>query len=86
MGDLVRDKLGSGVVVLGAIYDDKPNFIAMVTPDLVAKGLHAGQIAKQLATVVGGGGGGRAELGQAGGKDKSKLDEALRLVREIIHS
>jgi alanyl-tRNA synthetase len=86
MGDLVRDKLGSGVVVLGAIYNDRPNFIAMVTPDLVAKGFHAGQIAKQVAAVVGGGGGGRAELGQAGGKDKSKLDEALRLVREFVHS
>ncbi len=84
MGDLVRDKLGSGVVVLGTIYDDKPKFIAMVTPDLVAKGINAGQIVRQVAAVVGGGGGGRAELGQAGGRDKSKLDEALRLVKELI--
>ena len=58
----------------------------MVTPDLVAKELNAGQIAKQVAAVAGGSGGGRAALGQAGGKDKRKIDDALRLVRRLVES
>ncbi len=86
MGDLIKGRLGSVVVVLGAVYGDQANFVAMVTPDLVAKGLNAGQIAKQVAAVAGGSGGGRAELGQAGGKDKRKIDDALRLVRRLVES
>jgi len=84
MGDQLKEQMGGGVVVLAAVFDGKPSFVAMVTPDLVAKGLHAGKIAKQVAMVVGGGGGGRAELGQGSGRDKTKLDEALRLVRYLI--
>ncbi len=86
MGDLVRDKLHSGVVVLGAVINDKPSFIAMVTPDLVAKGLHAGNIIKRVAKVAGGGGGGRPDMAQAGAKDKEKLDEALNEVKTILRS
>lgn len=82
VGDWLKGKLKSGIIVLGAIYNDKPNFVAMVTSDLVAKGFHAGEIVKRVAKVTGGGGGGRAELGQAGGKDKTKIDEALRVVKE----
>ena len=84
MGDILRDKLRSAVVVLAAIYSGKPNFLAMVTPDLVAKGLHAGDIVKQVAKVTGGGGGGKASMAQAGGKDAAKLDEALNLVKSVI--
>ena len=84
MGDLLRDKLKSAVVVLGAVYDDRPNFLALVTPDLVTRGLHAGKIAQKVAAVTGGGGGGRPEMAQAGGKDKSKLEEALRLVKTLV--
>ena len=85
-GDMLRDKLVSAIVVLATIYNDKPNFLAMVTPDLVAKGFHAGDIIKQLAKVAGGGGGGKASMAQAGGKDASKIDEALNMVKSIVAS
>ena len=84
MGDILRDKLESVIIVLGTVYEDKPAFVTMVTPDLVAKGYNAGEIIKQVAGVTGGGGGGKATLAQAGGKDKSKLDKALQLVKSLI--
>ena len=84
MCDLLREQLKSAVVVLGTVYQDKPIFLAVVTPDLVARGYNAGEIVKQVAKVTGGGGGGRATLAQAGGKYKAKLDEALRLVKSLI--
>ncbi len=86
MGDFLKSKLGSVFVVLGSVINDRPMFIAMATPDLTAKGVHSGNIVKQVAKVAGGGGGGSPEMAQAGGKDKSKVSEALgevaRLVRE----
>jgi alanyl-tRNA synthetase len=84
MADLIRDKLGSAIVVLGTIYQDKPAFLAAVTPDLVAQGYDAGKIIKQVAGMAGGGGGGRPSLAQAGGKDKKKLGQALKLVKSLI--
>ncbi len=84
MSDLLRERLKSVVVVLGTVYEDKPVFLAAVTPDLVAKGYNAGEIVKRVAGVTGGGGGGKATLAQAGGKYKDKLDEALRLVKNLI--
>ena len=84
MSDWLRDKLGSGVIVLGAVMDDRPGFVAAVTPDLVERGLHAGRLVKEVARVVGGGGGGRPTLAQAGGKDATKIGEALKLVAEFI--
>ncbi len=86
MSDLLRDKLKSAVVVLGTIYEDRPVFLAAVTPDLVARGYNAGDIIRQVAKVAGGGGGGKATFAQAGGKDKNKLDEALRLVKSLIEN
>ncbi len=83
-GDLIKERLKSVLVVLGAVYDDQANFVAMLTPDLVKRGLHAGEIVKQVAQVAGGRGGGRAEMGQAGGKDIDKLDDALSLVRDLV--
>ena len=84
IGDMLKERMGSGVIVLGALWDEKPYFIAMATPDLVKRGIHAGNIVKKVAQAAGGGGGGRADMGQAGGKDKSKLDEALGLVPGLI--
>jgi alanyl-tRNA synthetase len=84
MADFLRDKLESGIVVLGAVIGERPVFIATVTPDLVQKGHNAGDIIKQVSRVAGGGGGGKANFAQAGGKDKEKLDEALRLVKSLI--
>ena len=86
MGDILRDKLKSVIVVLATIYDNKPNFLAMVTPDLVARGFHAGDVVKQVAKLTGGGGGGKPNMAQAGGKDAAKVDEALSLVKSIIAS
>jgi alanyl-tRNA synthetase len=84
MADFLRDSLKSGIIVLGAVSGDRPVFIAAVTPDLVAKGFNAGDIVKQVSQVTGGGGGGKATFAQAGGRDKNKLDEALRLVKDLI--
>jgi len=84
MSDLLRDRLKSAIVVLGTVYEDKPAFLAAVTPDLVKKGYDAGKIVKQVAGVTGGGGGGKPGLAQAGGKDKKKLDEALKLVKSLV--
>ncbi|MEX2247036.1 MAG: alanine--tRNA ligase [Dehalococcoidia bacterium] len=82
MGDLLRERLGSAVVVLGGVFDGRPNFVAMVTRDLTAR-VHAGNLIKEVAAVAGGGGGGRPDMAQAGGKDASKLDDALDLARGI---
>jgi len=65
------------LVVLGTVVEDRPSFIAAVTPDLITRGIKAGDLVKRVAAVVGGSGGGKPELAQAGGKDASKLAEAL---------
>ncbi len=84
MSDHLRDKLGSAVVVLAAAIDDKPQLIAAVTDDLVRRGVHAGELVKAVARTVGGGGGGKASLAQAGGRDLSKLPAALAQVPELV--
>jgi alanyl-tRNA synthetase len=84
IGDEVRAKVEEAVIILGSVYDEKPGFISMVTPGLVDKGLHAGKIVQQIAGITGGGGGGKADIAQAGGKDKNKIDEALTQVPDII--
>lgn len=83
MVDSLKAKLGSAVIVLGSVQEDKVNLVAAVTPDLVAKGLHAGKLVKEAASRCGGGGGGRPDMAQAGGKDPSKLAEALELAAEL---
>ena len=85
-GDWLRDKLDSGVVVLGAVVNDRPTLIAMVTADLVDRGLHAGNIVKEAARTMGGGGGGRPEMAQAGGRRSEALDDALRTAVQVIRS
>ena len=84
MGDWLKSRLSSAVVVLGAVNDNQPTIVTMITPDLVARGLHAGNIARETAKVMEGGGGGRPEVGQAGGKRADKLEEALRRVPEVL--
>ncbi|MFE6798784.1 alanine--tRNA ligase [Paenibacillus chitinolyticus] len=82
--DEMKAKLGSAVIVLGAVAGDKVNLVAAVTPDLIAKGLHAGKLIKETAAKCGGGGGGRPDMAQAGGKDPSKLQEALDGVEALV--
>ncbi len=84
MSDWFRDRLGSGVVVLGTVMNGKPTIIATVTQDLTKRGLHAGKLVKEVAQVVGGGGGGKPTMAQAGGKDPSRLDEALAKVESLV--
>jgi alanyl-tRNA synthetase len=84
--DELKLKLASSVIVLGAVSEDKVNLAAAVSADLVKKGFHAGKIVKEAAVHVGGSGGGRPDMAQAGGKDISKLDEALKLAEELVLS
>ena len=84
MGDWLRDKLGSGVVVLGSVVDDRPVLVAMVTADLVAAGLSADEIAKGAAKAIQGGGGGKPDVAQAGGRRADKLHEAIDMVPGLV--
>lgn len=84
--DMVRDKLGSGIVLLGMKHDDKVNFVCMATKDAVTAGFHAGNIVKATAQAAGGNGGGRPDMAQAGGKEASALGAALEKGKETILS
>lgn len=84
MADWFRDKAKSGTAVLAAIQNDKPIFVATVTDDLIKRGLKAGDIVREVAKVVGGGGGGRPNMAQAGGHDASKVGEALAIVPGLV--
>ena len=86
VADLVRDRIGEGVVILGAVSDSKVNFVVMATKEAVAQGIHAGNIVKAAAKAAGGGGGGRADMAQAGGKEPEKAAEALKLAVEVAQS
>ncbi len=84
LGDEIRNRLGSGVVVLASVLNDKISYVVMVTKDINKKGILAGNIIKEIAKVSGGNGGGRADMAQAGGKDISKVDESLLIVEGLI--
>ena len=86
MGDFLRDKLSSCVVTLGALSEGSPILVTMVTPDLVERGLNAGNIARDAAKLMGGGGGGRPEMAQAGGRQPEKLDDALAAVPGLVRA
>jgi alanyl-tRNA synthetase len=86
MVDELKQKLESGIVVLGTAQNGKVNIIAGVTKDLVNKGYHAGKLVKEVASRCGGGGGGRPDMAQAGGKNPEQLDAALQFVEEWIKS
>jgi alanyl-tRNA synthetase len=83
-GDMLKNKLGSGVVVLATGYGDKVNFVVMVNKDAVDKGVHAGNIIREVAKIAGGGGGGRPDMAQAGGKDVSRINEALAYAKTVV--
>ena len=85
-GDHMRDRLGSGVVVLGSVVEERPVIIVMTTPDLAGGVVHAGNIAKGISSTIGGGGGGRADSAQAGARDPSRIDEALKNARSVVES
>ncbi|UNK19905.1 alanine--tRNA ligase [Paenibacillus sp. N3/727] len=84
VADELKGKLPEAVIVLGAVSGDKVNFVVAVPQDLVKKGLHAGKLVKEVASVCGGGGGGRPDMAQAGGKDASKIKEALKRAEELV--
>ncbi len=82
--DRFRDKFPSGLVVLGSVIDDHPLLVAACTEDLIKRGLHAGNLVKEISLLIGGSGGGRPNLAQAGGKDAGSLQAALDKVPGYI--
>ena len=84
MGDYLKQKLDSVVIALGAVIDGSPMIVTMVTPDLVDRGLHAGNVARDAAKLMGGGGGGRPETAQAGGRQPDRLGAALDAVTNLV--
>ncbi len=84
LADHIRDRNVSDVVVLASVPDDRPVLVAMVQKPLLARGVHAGNLAREVAKIMGGGGGGRPDMAQAGGKDAGKLPEALAAVPGLV--
>ncbi|KAB2951279.1 alanine--tRNA ligase [Heliorestis acidaminivorans] len=84
MADLLKEKMTSGVLMLAAVTDDKVSLVAVVTKDLLNRGLHAGQLIKETAKIVGGGGGGRPDMAQAGGKDPAGVPQALAEAKKWV--
>ncbi len=84
VGDSIRKEMASGVAVLATEIDERPQFVAIVSRDLVERGLHAGKLLRRVASVAGGGGGGRPDMAQGGGNDSSKIHAALAVVPEAV--
>ncbi len=84
LGDQLKEKLGEGVVVLASAVDGKVSLMAMATDGAVKKGAHAGNLIKAIASLVGGGGGGRPNMAQAGGKNPEGIDQAVASVKEVL--
>ena len=84
LGDSLKDKLGDGVIVLASEADGKVNLMAMATDSALAKGAHAGNLIKGIAALVGGGGGGRPNMAQAGGKNPAGIPDAIAKVSEVL--
>jgi alanyl-tRNA synthetase len=82
--DYFKNKIGSGIVALGAVMNGKPSMLVAVTPDLIERGFDAQKIVRASAPIMGGGGGGKPALAQAGGKDASKLQDALDQVLKVV--
>ncbi|MCX7695043.1 MAG: alanine--tRNA ligase [Caloramator sp.] len=86
LGDRLKEKLGTCIIVLGSSKDGKVVFVSMASKDAVQMGAHAGNIIREVAKIAGGGGGGRPDIAQAGGRDASKIDEALNKVFDIVET
>ena len=84
LGDQLKEKLGEGVVVLASAVDGKVSLVAMATDTAVKSGAHAGNLIKAIAGLVGGGGGGRPNMAQAGGKNPAGIDDAIAKVSEVL--
>ncbi|MFN3337016.1 MAG: DHHA1 domain-containing protein, partial [Thermomicrobium sp.] len=84
LGDRLRERIGSGVIILGTAIDNRPTILAMATRDAVQRGVHAGRVVQVVAPLLGGRGGGRADMAQGGGADASRLDEALAAARAEV--
>jgi alanyl-tRNA synthetase len=84
--DKLKSRMKAGVVVLGSSFGGKVSFIVSATPDAVQKGIHSGNIIRETAKIAGGGGGGRPDMAQAGGRDIDKIDDALKASVNIIES
>ncbi len=84
LGDQLKAKLGEGVIVLVSGMDNKVNLVAMATEGAMAKGAHAGNLIKGIAGLVGGGGGGRPNMAQAGGKDPAGIDKAIAEAKVVL--
>ncbi len=84
LGDNLKEKMGGGVVVIVSTTADKANVIVMADDDAISKGAHAGNLIKEIAKCVGGGGGGRPNMAQAGGKNPAGADEAVAKAKEVL--
>ena len=84
LGDSLKEKLGEGVVVLASAKDGKVNLIAMATDAAMKSGAHAGNLIKGIAALVGGGGGGRPNMAQAGGKNPAGIDAAIAEAAKVL--
>lgn len=84
LGDQLKDKLGEGVIVIASVQDGKVNLMATVTDEAQKKGAHAGNLIKSIASLVGGGGGGKPNMAQAGGKNPAGVDACLLKVEEVV--
>lgn len=86
LGDQMKEKLGEGVIVLASAVDGKVSLMAMATEGAVKQGAHAGNLIKGIASLVGGGGGGRPNMAQAGGKNPAGIDDAIGKVKEVLEA
>lgn len=84
LGDSLKQKLGEGVIVLTTSKGSKVNLVVMATDEAIKKGAHAGNLIREVAGVVGGGGGGRPNMAQAGGKNPEKIEEALEKAKDVL--
>ena len=86
VGDDIKTNIGEGVIVLASATDGKVSLVVMATDEAVKKGAHAGNIVKEIAKLVGGGGGGRPNMAQAGGKNPAGIDECLAKAKDVLAS